>query len=238
MRQDILTLIEAAPAQRSDEWYKVRLGCFNGSGVGALMKRGRKKDEEFGTAATAYIRKVAGERCVNSFFLEIPELFGDFLEGYVTRPTSAMVWGNEHEHDALKAYEEVSGNKVTRCGSIAHDVMVYFRDSPDGLLLQADGVVEVKCPTLGTHCDYVWDIASADDLLAVKPEYYWQCISHMAVTGAAFCDWVSYRQDHIKPIHVVRIKRDDDVINSLLERVEHAEIIARALTAKASGTVS
>ena len=45
-------------------------------------------------------------------------------------------------------------------------------------------------------------------LLLAKPEYFYQCQSHMMVTGAEWCDFVVYCPFQCSPIHIVRIFPD------------------------------
>ena len=225
MRTNIIDIIDAQPRQHTDGWYKARLGHFTGSQVGRLMKRGRGKDAEWSADAITYIKEVVAERLINPLVINIPDLFQQYLD-FTVVSNKMMAWGSDHEADALKAYTAITENKVTHCGSLPHESVSAFWDSPDGVLLEADGVVEVKCPAPKAHTEYLCNVNDADGLLAVKPDYYWQSFAHMAVTGAAFCDWMSYCP-FLKPsLHIVRIERNEDVLAQLLERVTKADTMA------------
>lgn len=237
MRANIQALIEAQPRQHSNEWFMNRLGHFTGSQVGRLTKRGRGKDAEWSADAITYIKEVVAERLINPTILAIPELFDEYLD-FVTASSKMMAWGIDNELKALGAYTTLTKREVTSCGALPHETMECFWDSPDGLLLADDGVVEVKCPAPKTHADYLINAKTPEDLLALKPEYYWQCVAHMAVTGAGFCDWMSYCP-FLKPsLCVLTIERNDEEIARLVERISKAEDMASEMYAQAKGIKS
>lgn len=232
MRTNIQEIIDAQPRQNTNEWYKVRLGHFTGSQVGRLMKKGRGKDAEWSADAITYIKEVVAERLLNPATIEIEDYFEEYLDLTIAS-SKVMAWGHDNEEKALNTYSTLTKQKVTRCGSLPHPTLDCFWDSPDGLLLEADGVVEVKCPLPKTHALYLMNAKTPDELLALKPEYYWQCLAHMAVSGAEFCDWMSYCP-FLKPsLHVVTIPRVEDTIHEMLERIVLAEDLAQELIIKA-----
>ena len=222
MRSDIQQLIADTPAQRSREWYKARLGHFTGSQVGRLMKNGRGGD--LSADAYTYISEIVSERLINPVVLDVDELTDEYIEA--TAVTSrAMAWGIDNELNAVKVYEKLTAYKVTSCGALQHETIHCFWDSPDGLLLEQDGTIEVKCPQVRQHAVFL-GVQTAEELKAENPVYYWQCLSHTAVTGASFCDFISYNP-FIKPsIHIVRIHRNDEDIHALIQRIKMADSIA------------
>lgn len=229
MRTNIQEIIDAQPTQHSLDWYRVRLGKFTGSQVGRLMKKGRGKDAEWSADAITYIKKRVAERMLNPSVVMLDDLFEEYLLQHT--PTSkAMAWGNEQEMNARGIYAKTTSRKVTSCGAI--EVSPYFASSPDGLCIQDNGTLEIKCPDNDTHTLYLIDVHSAEDLKAVRPEYYWQCISHMMVTDADWCDWVSYCPFNQKPLHIVRIMRDPEAEAQLRERIEAAEVLAQEMIEK------
>lgn len=231
MRANIQQVIDAQPRQHTDGWYKARLGHFTGSQVGRLMKKGRGKDAEWSADAIAYIKEIVAERLLSPATIEVQEFFDKYLD--LTVATSkVMAYGSDNEGYALDAYKFITKREVTPSGSLPHESVDCFWDSPDGILLEDDGVVEVKCPLPKTHALYLLDARTPDELLAVKPEYYWQCISHMAVTGASFCDWMSYCKFVRPALHIVRFERDEAIIAQLLERIQKANEMADEMIAK------
>ena len=228
MRNDILEILDAQPTQHSLDWYRVRLGKFTGSEVGRLMKSG--KDDAFSKGALTYITEKVAERMLNPSVVMMDDLFEEYLM-QVTASSKAMAWGNDQEMNARTMYSKFTGRKVTSCGAI--QFCEFFADSPDGLVMDENGCVEIKCPQPKTHTDYLINVHSAGELKNVKPEYYWQCVAHMAVTGADWCDWMSYCPFSSKPLHVVRIVRDQEAESQLHERVDAAEMMAQEMIEKA-----
>ena len=85
--------------------------------------------------------------------------------------------------------------------------------SPDGLI-DADGLVEIKCPNPATH---------AKTLLSKKPDtkYITQMMWQMACTGRQWCDFASFDPrfpEHLQ-LFVTRIPRDAALIDSLEKEV-------------------
>ena len=223
MRADIDTIIKFQPSQHSLDWYRVRLGRFTGSQVGRLMKRGRAKADTFSKDGASYIAEVVAEQLLNPAVIQIDEMFEEYLT-QTTATSKAMAWGNDQEMNARGLYASKYGFKVTSCGCIQYGKM--FGDSPDGLLLDKDGVIEIKCPSNKQHTVYMAQVREGEDLKRVNSEYYWQVMAHLLVTDAAFCDRMSYCPFNSKPLHVARIERDEDAIAQLRERIELAVQIA------------
>lgn len=227
MRIDILDLIETTPPQHSNAWFRMRLGNITGSQVGRLMKAGRK-DGELSADAQAYIKEIVAERMLSEAVKEIDMFLEEYID-LVTPSSRAMAWGSDHEREALVLYTSLTKNKVTRCGSLQHEREPHFWDSPDGIVLEANGTVEVKCPMPKTHAEYMLNVRDGESLKKIKPEYYWQCFAHMAVTGADWCDWMSYCP-FLKPsLHVVRIRREDEPMAQMLDAVHTADYLADQL---------
>ena len=235
MRTDLNDIIKAQPTQHSLDWYRARLGKFTGSQVGRLMKSGRGKDEYFGKDALAYITEIVTERLLNPSVVTLDDLFEEYLL-QVTPSSKAMAWGNDQEMNARGVYVSITKRKVTSCGAI--QFCDYFADSPDGLCIEDNGAIEIKCPQNKTHTDYLVGVHDAESLKAIKPEYYWQCMAHMTVSGADWCDWMSYCPFSKKPLHVVRIERDSSAIATLLDRLELAEQRANEMIQQIQAVVS
>lgn len=224
MRDDINAILENQPAQHSLDWYRVRLGKFTGSEVGRLMKRGRGKDAEWSADALSYINEIVAERMLNPAVVEVDELFEEYLMQHIAT-SKAMAWGTDQELNARNMYAKTHNVKITSCGSIANNA--YFASSPDGLVLEHNGCIEIKSPKNTTHTSYLANIHTAEDLKAVKPEYYWQCIAHMVATLCDWCDWMSYCPFSQRPLHVVRIDFNADEAIAMMQRVEAAEKMAQ-----------
>lgn len=233
MRNDLNDILASQPTQHSLDWFRVRLGRFTGSQVGRLMKSG--KDDIFSKDALTYINEIVAERMLNPSVVMMDVLFEEYLL-QVTASSKALAWGNDQEMNARGLYASITKRKVTSCGAIQFSD--YFADSPDGLCIEDNGAIEIKCPMNKTHTDYLVSVHDAESLKAIKPEYYWQCMAHMTVSGADWCDWMSYCPFSKKPLHVVRIERDSSAIATLLDRLELAEQRANEMIQQIQAVVS
>lgn len=218
MRPDIQQAMKLAAPQHSNDWFRQRLGCFTGSQIGRIMHSGRGKDDIFSADAKKYMIKILSERDINAMTLCVDEEFDKYLD-LTSVSSKAMAWGNDHEHEARELYEEITGNKVTLCGALKLDGVPHFADSPDGIVLDKDGCIEIKCCMPDTYTNYKYFIHNADDLKTINDIYYWQCMSHMLATGASWCDWMAYMPFDKKPLHIVRLNRDESVMLTLIERI-------------------
>ena len=74
--------------------------------------------------------------------------------------------------------------------------------SPDGLIGEA-GLIEIKCPTSGTHIKTLLGEP-------IDPDYIKQMMWQMACTGRVWCDFVSYdpRLPTEYQLYLPRVERD------------------------------
>jgi putative phage-type endonuclease len=99
-------------------------------------------------------------------------------------------WGEEHEKDAIHHYEVVTGLLVEPSGFVPWDS--WSGCSPDGWVLDGKqrGLIETKCP---------WSQRVHESI----PEYYLaQIIGQLGITGAAWCDFVSWTPHEARIIRV------------------------------------
>lgn len=214
-------MITSTIQQRTPDWFRARLGKITGSAVGNIISKGKGAD--FTKTGLTYLNGVVAERILQPDIIADDDFFQTYLDE-VNTTSKAMRIGTEREQEARELYAAVRNEQVEEAGSVEHPDIRGFASSPDGVI--ADGVVkgvlEIKCPTPATYVNYLSAIQTAEDLKAVNSDYYWQCYSHMAVTGAAWCDFVAYCPYLKVPLHIVRINRDEEVISQLLERVRLA----------------
>jgi hypothetical protein len=95
-----------------------------------------------------------------------------------------MQRGMDLEAEAFSAYESVTGQMATRCGFVAHDDLL-IGCSPDGVIDDFGGIVELKVPRSATHLRYL-------RAGTIPPEHLPQLLHALWVTGAAYCDFLSY----------------------------------------------
>jgi len=216
--------------QGSLGWHRSRLGNFTGSCIGKLMKESRSGG--FSETAMSYIYQVAATRYMNNLIINDDSLFAEYLE-ITSVETRAMRWGTEQEASARRLYAKKTGLTVTERGSVEHPNIGFFASSPDGWIADdgqgRSGCLEIKCPNQDTYMRYRAEVCDNETLKKVKPEYYWQCQSHMMCTGADWCDFVAYCPWQIHPIHIVRITPCEDDMKLMEEKINAAEEIIKKL---------
>jgi putative phage-type endonuclease len=182
--------------QRTDEWFKSRLGKVTASRIADVVARTRTG---YAASRANYMAQLVCER-----------LTGKQAESF---SNAAMEWGVEQEGPARDAYSAKVGELVTEVGFISHPTIPMAGASPDGLV-GTNGCVEIKCPSTATHIEYLFDREPPQ-------KYFYQMQWQMACTGTEWCDWVSYdpRLPAELQLLVVRIPRDTDCITILEKEV-------------------
>lgn len=158
------------------------------------------------------------------------------LERIVGRPlsrdyqSSAMRAGAEKEEQAVAAYEAHSDRLVRRVGFVQHlELMAGW--SPDGLIGEWEGGLELKCPEWNAHLEF---------LEATEPpaNYRKQVVHALALTDLPWIDLAFFSPDFPEPLQlkVMRIARDEREIDAyrlalklFLGEVEQQEQQIRAL---------
>lgn len=173
--------------QKTVEWLQARAGRVTSSKVDCIFMQGRKKNEESKTRAD-YRLRLALER-VNGTYIP---------DEYVN---ADMQRGNELEPAAIAAVEANLGILTESVGFLSCDELP-VGTSPDAIVRNGDGidmVIEVKCPKLTTHYDYLKN----PDLL--WDTYAAQCRHHLWVSNAFAIALASYcPQFASKPLLVVQ----------------------------------
>jgi exodeoxyribonuclease (lambda-induced) len=195
--------------QGTPEWLEARLGRVTGSRADAIMAEGRKKGEP-SIQRVNYCYELAEQRVTG----QLPPA------GYVN---DAMKWGTEHEPYARMAYEGQRGLDVVQTGFIrCDDVMAGC--SLDGHVVEAGsigGIIEIKCPALKTHVEYL-------KAGALPSAYKWQITHNLLVTGASWADFVSYRpgfQMFVQRVHAKDLPIDEyhNALTAFLVEVDQCE---------------
>lgn len=146
-----------------------------------------------------------------------------------------MERGDRNEVEAVAALSSLLGVQFLNTG----DAQVFLSDeclgvTPDGI--QYDGFditscVEVKCPKDTTHMLYLSKIKNQDDLLSVRPVYYWQAQCGLEVTQAKTYHWASYHDEFDYPGHDEDLRLVYVPVTPVKEHIELLKIRAgRVLT--------
>ena len=214
--------------QRTNDWYRSRLGKITGSCVSVLMEKGKGKD--FSCACEKYLLQISAERMMNENIVNDDNLFELYLN-QTSFTTREMRWGIEQEENVKGLYCDINNVTLGEVGSVCHPTLPNFASSPDGLIfpdktnLRDFWCIEVKCPSQATFQLYRCTIKDAESLKKVEPKYYWQCQAHMVCTNCNRCDFIVYNPFQKNPIHIVTIGRNDADIALMEERITKAEEI-------------
>lgn len=206
--------------QRTKEWFQARLGNITGSCLGKIMKTGRK--ETFSDTAKTYLYRLAAERSLDPRVTGDEGWWEEYME-YTSTETKAMRFGTLNESDARQAYERRTGHAVTETGLVAHPAIPHFASSPDGLVTEENGCIEIKCPNVETFMRYKSSVRTPEELKAVNPYYYYQCQAHMMCTGAEWCDFIVFCIWTKDKIHILRLTPDTQAESEIEQRIQAAE---------------
>lgn len=190
--------------QRSPEWHALHLGRFTASRADDMLAM--KIPPEFtptGKPSKAKAEELAGRRNLRAQMVleRITDRSQD--RGFVS---NAMQDGIDREEDALAHYEAQADRPVFPVGFVTHDELMAGA-SPDGVIGEYEGLVEAKCPLVATHFEYL-------RTGRVPTNYYRQVLHQLWITGAQWCDWVSFHPDFpaVARLKVVRVMRNEDEI--------------------------
>ena len=122
-------------------------------------------------------------------------------------------------------FQLLTGCEVEECGSIDHPSIPNFSASPDRIVtIKGDRqILEVKCPMQKAFGKYKMEVHDVQDLLGVKPEYYYQVQAEMCVTGLRMANLVFFCPFMKNPIHWVRVPADEAVWCEFEVRIRRAE---------------
>jgi hypothetical protein len=183
------TIVETA--QRSPEWFAARAGRLTASCAKDML-------------ATIKSGEAAARRDLRTR-LVVERLTGAPQEdGF---QNEAMKRGAELEPDALAAYEALTGNLASSVGFLAHTELM-AGGSPDGVIGDFEGLVELKCPKSATHFSYLRGDGKA-------PSEHLPQLTHLLwLTGCAWIDFLSFDPRFPKAMRTfyVRVARDEKVM--------------------------
>lgn len=176
-----------AAEQRSPEWFQARLGRLTGSRAGDVLASIKNGEA---AARRDYRLQLVCERLTG----QIQE------DAFVSKE---MVRGIEKEPEAFAAYEARTGEMVQRSGFLAH-VQHHAGCSLDGHMDNFIGILELKVPKSATHLKYLKNNT-------VPPEHVPQITHNLWITGADYCDFLSF-DDRFPPAlqtFLIRVNRSD-----------------------------
>jgi predicted phage-related endonuclease len=187
--------------QRSPAWSAARAGRLTGSRANCILAQGKGGKES--VQRRDYRLQLVAER----------------ISGYSQEnifSTIEMQRGVELEPLAFAHYEALTGQVVRKTGFLQHTELM-AGCSLDGDINDFSGIVELKCPKMATHLAY------REDPSELRAEYMPQVRHNLWITGAAFCDLISFddRLPTKKQFLRVRVERGDaDILSYEREAIK------------------
>lgn len=184
--------------QGSDEWLKLRAGLITASTFSRLVtaKGGEPADN---ATSRKLLEQVLTERltgCPTETYQS-----DDMLRGTLEEPAARAIYATER-------------HEVVECGFVTRRRYgATLGYSPDGLVGKR-GLIEIKRPKPENQ---VARIIKCE----IPPEYLWQIHVGLAVTGRAWCDFISYCPG--LPMMIERVHRDRVKIDQIWAALLAAE---------------
>lgn len=207
------TVIDAE--QRTPEWFAARAGKVTASRAGDFLAK--VKSGGYSTSRKNYLIQLVAERLTGQ-----PQ-----EDGY---QSPAMLRGIELEGAAFGAYEALTGEMPSQVGFLQH-VDLPVGSSPDGVIGDYDGILELKVPNPATHIGYLKGGTLPADYLP-------QVTHHLFVSGAAYVDFMSYGPNFPDALQtfLVRVYRSEVDLDTyeaalrlFLEEVENEVLALRTM---------
>ena len=176
--------------QGTEEWLTARLGIPTATGIENIVTPTGKKS----SSQIKYMSELIEE-----------SILGLQDSGY---KSAFMERGNQLEPLARSAYEFLTGNAVKQVGGVYLNEKKELMVSPDGLIPELKKGLEIKCPKMSTHIQYIINGG-------VPSEYIIQVQANLWVTGYKTWDFVSYCPEYYKqPFYLFTAQRDQNLMNA------------------------
>lgn len=200
----------------TEEQKKMRAGRFTASEIYKLMA-----PKGFGKTGETYIMEKVAEH----------------FTGEPIKPefsSASTQWGIDHELEAQLYFEAATGEKIVSCDTMDNGEIC---GTPDGLFKDKEIGFEIKCPfNSGNHLKNLL-IETPEDLLKLRPEYYWQIVAYMWITGYKEWKFCSYDPRFIKnekKMLILNVELNEEHLQLMKNRVDEAKEIFKQTIIKLS----
>ena len=201
-------------------WLELKRGKFSASQINRLMTEPKDKSQLMSEGARTYIDEVAAEHLT------------DRQKDAVLN--NAMQRGKDEEPQAFAALCENMGWDLNDLNIQQYGVQVYgiykmglyCCASPDGINLNDNSIIEIKCPDSATHLKYL-RLLDAHDVLKKKAVYYDQMQLNILLSGADKAWFVSYDSRYLDDklkLKIIEVPKDEERISMLLTKIEKATV--------------
>ncbi len=185
-------IIERSCEQGDQAWIALRVGNPGASSMDKIVTSTGARS----TQRQKYLYQMAGEL-----------ITGNKAESY---KNGHMERGTELEHEARELFEFIHC-PVEQCAMIYQDERKLWHCSPDGIIPDQKAGLEIKCPSLPVHIEYL-------DKGKIPTAYVIQVQASLMVTGWDLWWFVSYYPG-FKPL-IIPVERDEALIKILQSEVE------------------
>ncbi|XP_056014374.1 uncharacterized protein LOC125665758 [Ostrea edulis] len=200
-QSDAINLEKSTRSQSLNQiWHTERSKRITASNFGLIIRR--KKD-------------------VNQKFLKNTFQKNDFT-------SSATSYGKVNEHIAKQMYIKKTGHHLHDIGLIVNTELPFLGATPDGIVCDKSesGLIEIKCPysvrdkTISEACETRNDffLQRNGNTFSLKHEHshWYQVQGQLLVTGAPFCDFITYtKQD----LYVERVYPNKSTMDVLVQKL-------------------
>jgi putative phage-type endonuclease len=170
--------------QRSQAWYEARLGRLCASDAGKMLTGGKEAKTRTGLRDRLVAERLTGKSAEDSY------------------TNADMERGVELEPVARDAYQARVGIQVAQVGFL-QCVEHMAGASPDGVIGEMVGLVEIKCPRTARHLSWLKN--------GIPSEHRPQLLHQLWISGAGWVDFVTF--DPWLPknlrIGITRLDRDE-----------------------------
>lgn len=154
-------------AEEKAAWLSARCGRLTASRMADAMKE--LKRGGYAECRATLMRELLAERVTGQ---SVPHHVND-----------AMLWGSEHEDEAVDVFVGLTGRSVRLSRFYEHPTIENFGATPDREL--DDGLLEVKCPQSATYLG--WRLAKV-----TPDEHKPQMCAQLLCTGKSWCGFIAY----------------------------------------------
>lgn len=233
--------------QRSLEWHKQRLGFITASEFHNMMKNSKSEvpmtEDEIEAYKTEHPRakNIPTTKKVEVAFSDATYTYLNrkIMERYIPKngaadeyiemhdiTNRAMQYGTDLESMAREEYAKAMGYEVME---VEFALLEGYKDicgvSADGIVRKENGGCEIKCPFLIEHHMEYLMLQNIEELLDLKPEYYWQMRLNMLAWNLDWYDFVSFCPyiSRSKQLKVLRMFRDKEIDKEICRRLDLAK---------------
>jgi len=186
--------------QRTDDWFKDRLGKFTASKIHLLYSVGKSGKMTQGLETYIYEKVVE-----------------EMTQHWEETDSPAMKWGRTMEPKAIGIFELYHNKIVSEAPFVLHpDYKQHSGGSPEGLVDGESAIIEVKCPYNSVNHIRYLSCRTPEDFFKETKEYMCQIQWNCEVTESELGYFISYDPRLLdSPLHVLEIPRDEDIISSI-----------------------